>query len=323
MQIETIQAPVAPFLESFREQYNAVLQSKSEWLTIAIDHLYSSNGKQLRPLFMGLMASLFTDELPKETVEVAVVLELIHTATLIHDDVIDDSDERRGNATLNTLYYNNVAVLMGDYILTSAIKKAIEVGDLMILSKISELGKQLTEGEIIQYETAEKVILDEKVYFEVIHEKTAALFITCAEIAVHTVNASREETEKCKRVAELFGYAFQIRDDIFDYYDHNVGKPTGNDIREGKITLPLLHALEVADGDVSREIRQLLHQKKFSAGAIHKLISFAKENGGIEYAREKMETFLNEAKNILKEFPDSKYRSSLLQMADYISYRKI
>lgn len=319
--LSSIQAPVEQFLKDFRQSYYSVLNSKSEWMTEAIRHLYDVSGKQLRPLFTGLIASQFAEKIPAATVEVAVVLELVHTATLIHDDVIDDSRLRRGMPTLNAVYHNNVSVLMGDYVLTSAFQKAVFLGDMKILGIIAEVGKKLTEGEIRQYETADKRVVDEAAYLDVIMNKTAVLFMACAEVGARSSGASEKEVEQCRKIGELLGCAFQIKDDIFDYYDNNVGKPTGNDIREGKITLPLLHALQICTAEERAEMMILLESEIISQTSIEKLILFAKEQGGIDYAERKMDTMLNEAKSLIMRFADTPRRRALADLADYICRR--
>lgn len=323
MSIESIQQPVIPFLNAFSQEFNEVLRSKSQWLNTAIKHIYDNSGKQLRPLFTGLIAGMLADDhtIPATTVKAAVVLELIHTATLIHDDVIDNSNQRRGNPTLNALYYNNVAVLIGDFVLTSAIGKALEMGELAVIGIVTEAGKKLTEGEIKQYETAENTVIDESVYLEVIHEKTARLFMACADLAALTVKAKDEDAARAQRIGELLGYAFQIKDDIFDYFDNNVGKPTGKDIKEGKVTLPLLYAIQQAKPEKKEQLLTLLAKKKYNEEEIAFILNFAKSHGGIEYAEQKMDAFMHEARQLILQFPSSAYQKALLELTDYIGQR--
>ena len=244
MHLNQIKAPVAALVEDFHSQFTSILASKSEWLQQAIEHLSASTGKQVRPILTALIAGMLRgDTPPQRSIDAAVLLELIHTATLIHDDVIDEAKTRRGRPTLGVLYDNRVAVLMGDFILSSALVGAIALSDLRIMGIVSAIGRELTEGEIRQFETAEGIILDEATYYDIIFQKTAVLFRSCAEVAAITTEASTEDYDRAARIGTALGMAFQIRDDIFDYYRSDVGKPTGNDIREGKITLPLLHVL--------------------------------------------------------------------------------
>lgn len=323
--LDYIKAPVAHQVESFHNQFEAVLHSKSEWLHQAVEHLKGSTGKMVRPIMTALMAGLIKTDLPNKTIDSAVLLELIHTATLIHDDVIDEATTRRGRATLNAIFDNRVAVLMGDFILSSALIGAIGTGDIRVISIVSAIGRELTEGEIRQFETAEGVVLDEDVYMEVIRQKTAVLFRSCAEIAGITTDASDEDIDRLGECGELLGLAFQIRDDLFDYYNEDVGKPTGNDIREGKITLPLLYALTQSGKDTERgrECLAWLESKSYGQSEIEKMIAFAKDFGGIEYATAQMLALIDKAKQILEQYPESRYRESLLALADFIAGRTI
>lgn len=300
--------------------------SKSQWLRQAVHQLSASTGKMIRPIMTSLMAGLYTDPLPEKTIDSAILLELIHTATLIHDDVIDEASRRRGRPTLNAIFDNRVAVLMGDFVLSSALIGAIQTRDLRIIGIVSAIGRELTEGEIRQFETAEHVVLDEEVYLEVIRQKTAVLFRSCAEIAGITVEASPEEIDLLADCGEYLGMAFQIRDDIFDYYSSDVGKPVGNDIREGKVTLPLLHTL-IVDGGTSPEGQkalELLRAKALDEDAIAYLIAFAKERGGIAYAEAVMNDYIARAQaTLLMHYPESVCRSALLQLADFIAGRSL
>lgn len=323
--IEVIKAPVKGYVDRFHEEFEAVLMSKSEWLAQAVQHLSASTGKMVRPIMTSLMAGLFRDPLPEMTIDSAILLELIHTATLIHDDVIDEASRRRGQPTLNAIFDNRIAVLMGDFVLSSALIGAIQTRDLRIIGIVSAIGRELTEGEIRQFETAERVVLDEAVYRDVIKQKTAVLFRSCAEVAAITVEASEEDIKALGDCGEYLGMAFQIRDDIFDYYQSDVGKPTGNDIREGKITLPLLHCL-IEDGGKTAEgakALELLRSGERTDTEIEYLVSFAKERGGIAYAQEEMMKYVGLAKDIIYHYPDSVYRSALLSLADFISGRSI
>lgn len=324
MTLEEIKAPVAIEVESYHADFDEILRSKSEWLQEAMSILAKSSGKMVRPILTCLTAGMLSGEVPQLAITSGILLELIHTATLIHDDVIDEAKTRRGKPTLGAIFDNRIAVLMGDFVLSSALIGAIQTRNLRIIGIVSKIGRELTEGEIRQYESADKVRLDEANYFEVIKQKTAVLFASCAEVAAIAVEASEEDIKRVGRAAELLGLAFQIRDDIFDYYPtQDVGKPTGNDIREGKITLPLLHCL-LADRGESHEGKvclQLLESKSLDDEAITYLINFALERGGVAYAEEQMMSLINEAKGLLSTYPESPYRQSLLALADYIAGR--
>ena len=299
-----------------------MLSARSEWLQQAIELLEQSTGKMVRPVLTCLTAGMLSGQVPSLAVDSGLLLELIHTATLIHDDVIDEAKVRRGKPTLGAIFDNRIAVLMGDFVLSSALIAAIQTRNLRIIGIVSQIGRELTEGEIRQYETAHKAILDEQVYFEVIKQKTAILFRSCAEVAAITADANEEDIQRVGRIAELLGLAFQIRDDIFDYYpSKDVGKPTGNDIREGKVTLPLLHCLLDADlcnTEKGQLCKTFIEKQQLDEEAISKLLNFAIDNGGIQYAEERMNSLVDEAKELIRHYPDSVYRSSMLLLADYI-----
>lgn len=321
--IDDIKRPVASEVAQFHKRFDEILLSRSEWLQQAVEHLASSTGKLVRPMMTALIAGLVAGRVSDKAITSGILLELIHTATLIHDDVIDEAKTRRRRQTLNAIFDNRVAVLMGDFILSSALIGAIGTQDIRIISIVSSIGRELTEGEIRQYETAEQTIISEATYMEVIRQKTAVLFRSCAEIAGIASEASDEEIAKLGQIGEWLGLAFQIRDDIFDYHSDDVGKPTGHDLMEGKVTLPLLYALE-QDGGQSAEGRQcldLLRSKQLGKEAIDRLIRFAHERGGMTYAEERMHALINEAKGMISRYPESEYRTSLLGLADYIAGR--
>lgn len=324
MTLDEIKAPVASAVERYHEDFDSILASRSEWLQQAIQILSQSSGKMVRPILTALIAGMLRGEVPELAIDSGILLELIHTATLIHDDVIDEAKTRRGRPTLGAIFDNRIAVLMGDFVLSSALIGAIQTRNLRIIGIVSQIGRELTEGEIRQYETADKVVLSEENYLDVIRQKTAVLFRSCAEVSAISVEANEEDIAKVGLLAEKLGLAFQIRDDIFDYYPSvEVGKPTGNDIREGKVTLPLLHVLlsDYGKSPEGQECLALLQDKQIDEVSIERLISVAKEEGGIVYAEERMNAYIDEAKALILYYPDSPYREALLGLADYIAGR--
>lgn len=324
MTLDEIKAPVASAVERYHEDFDSILASRSEWLQQAIQILSQSSGKMVRPILTALVAGMLRGEVPELAIDSGILLELIHTATLIHDDVIDEAKTRRGRPTLGAIFDNRIAVLMGDFVLSSALIGAIQTRNLRIIGIVSQIGRELTEGEIRQYETADKVVLSEENYLDVIRQKTAVLFRSCAEVSAISVEANEEDIAKVGLLAEKLGLAFQIRDDIFDYYPSvEVGKPTGNDIREGKVTLPLLHVLlsDYGKSPEGQECLALLQDKQIDEVSIERLISVAKEEGGIVYAEERMNAYIDEAKALILSYPDSPYREALLGLADYIAGR--
>ena len=304
----------------FNEEFESSLRSETKRLQAAIEQILRSTGKHVRPLLV-LLSAKTCGSVTDCTINSAVFLELLHTATLIHDDVVDETRERRGVPSLNAIFDNRVAVLTGDYILSTALIRSIQTGDLRIIGIISNLGRDLSEGEIKQMETADESILDESCYLQVIYKKTATLLSACTAIGAISAGADKQAIEAMKKFGENIGYAFQIRDDIFDYYkESNIGKPTGNDIREGKVTLPLLYALKQESAKAGTMLEIVL-TKDFTDEHIDQLILFAKEQGGIEYAKKRMTDFRNEAVRALDIFPDSPSRRALIDLADYIILR--
>lgn len=315
-----IEEPVAAEFARFNEEFESSLRSETKRLQAAIEQILRSTGKHVRPLLV-LLSAKTCGSVTDCTINSAVFLELLHTATLIHDDVVDETRERRGVPSLNAIFDNRVAVLTGDYILSTALIRSIQTGDLRIIGIISNLGRDLSEGEIKQMETADESILDESCYLQVIYKKTATLLSACTAIGAISAGADKQAIEAMEKFGENIGYAFQIRDDIFDYYkESNIGKPTGNDIREGKVTLPLLYALK-QESVKAGTMLEIVLTKDFTDEHIDQLILFAKEQGGIEYAKKRMTDFRNEAVRALDIFPDSPSRRALIDLADYIILR--
>lgn len=286
-----------------------------------IDYIFKSNGKRLRPMLVLLTAKACGQILP-ETYHGAVTVELLHTATLVHDDVIDKSDKRRGRASVNALFDNTKAVLVGDYLLSSALVESVKTKDLTIVRIMSELGKSLAEGELVQFSLADDVFIDEASYFEVIEKKTASLLRASVTIGALTAGASSQTVSAFSRLGGILGICFQIRDDIFDYFKNDIGKPTGNDIKEGKVTLPLIYALQNAPKNNSDLILQIIHSRLFTDDNLERIIQFAKEYGGIEYAQNKINELLEEAGSIITDLSiDGEIKVLFRLLLSYISVR--
>ena len=317
-----IEQPVAVEFKRFNDEFAASLRSETNRLQSAIDQILNASGKHVRPLLV-LLTAKACGQVTDNTINSAVLLELLHTATLIHDDVIDETKQRRGVPSLNAIFDNRISVLVGDYVLSTALIRSIQTGNLQIIGIVSNLGRDLSEGEIKQLETAEESIIDESCYMQVIRKKTAMLLSACAEIGSISVGASGEMVEKCREFGEYLGYCFQIKDDIFDYFkEANIGKPTGNDIREGKVTLPLLHALKTGSREEVDKCLRIIKEKDFTTENISLLIDFAKANGGIEYAEQRMQEYRDKAVEVLMTLPESEAREGLLLLADYIVERR-
>ena len=317
-----IEEPVAAEFKRFNDDFERSLRSETNRLQAAIDVILSSTGKHVRPLLV-LLTAKACGRVTDQSINSAVLLELLHTATLIHDDVIDETKQRRGLPSLNAIFDNRISVLVGDYLLSTALIRSIQTGDMRIVGIISSLGRDLSEGEIKQLETADESVMDEACYMQVIHKKTASLLSACAEIGAISAQASAEIVAICRDFGQSLGYAFQIKDDIFDYFkEANIGKPTGNDIREGKVTLPLLYALREGDREEADRFRAIIRSKDFTDANVEALIRFAKANGGIAYADEsRMLAFRDEAVAKLSLLPQSAAREALMMLADFVVER--
>lgn len=317
-----IEMPVAQEFERFKEEFRNSLQSNTPTLQAAIEQILDATGKHVRPLLV-LLTAKACGAITGNTINSAVFLELLHTATLIHDDVIDETKERRGVPSLNAIFDNRIAVLVGDYVLATALIRSTFTQNIEVIGIVSKLGRDLSEGEIWQLEVADEIIIDEPSYLRVIEKKTATLLSACTQIGAITAGANQETIRICHEFGVLLGYSFQIRDDIFDYdRSVDIGKPTGNDIREGKITLPLLHALKTGKAEEVSKLREIINKRDFSDENVDRLIVFARENGGIKYAESRMQTYHDQAKEVLLQLPASESRDALELLADYIIMRK-
>ena len=318
---QSIQQSIAPELEMLNQRIANTLTSPNALMNQVIEGYLKSKGKQIRPIIVILSAKLL-GEVNENVISAATAVELLHNATLIHDDVVDDTKLRRGQATINNIWDNHIAVLVGDFFLSSALLQAIETDDIKIIKSITNLGKLLSIGEIDQIYNARYHTLNEDAYFETIYRKTASLFVSCVEVGAFAVNASDDDTEKLSKVARLLGLCFQIKDDIFDYFnDEKIGKPTGNDLREGKITLPLLHVLLNESLPQHDEMLALSKKEILDANEINTLIEYAKQHGGIEYAYDTMQRLRDEAVEIISQFPASQTRDHFIAIIDYIISR--
>ena len=322
--ISEIRKPIAVELDDFVDMFNETLSHSDGLLSQALDHIKKRGGKRMRPMLILLVAKNFGN-VTDVTQRAAVGLELLHTASLVHDDVVDESEQRRGQASVNASSNNKVAVLVGDYILSTALLNVSMTGSQDIVSYLARLGQTLSNGEILQLTNISNQEISEQVYYDVIRQKTAALFEACAGIGALSVGVDGEMVEKVKRFGSNIGLIFQIRDDIFDYYDSPaIGKPTGNDMAEGKLTLPVIYALNTS---ADEEMVRLAHRVKegvVSADEIATLVSFAKENGGIEYAEKRMCELHEECRRFIDAYvTDEKIRQALEAYLDFVIMRNV
>ena len=314
--------PIEKEMKAFIDLHKESLQGHSSDFQSILNYVSETDGKKIRPLLLLLTAKI-CGGVNQNTLNYALVLELLHNATLIHDDVVDDTKERRGRASVNAKYDNRTAVLVGDYILSIAIVKAVSTQNIQILSIISNLALNLVEGELRQLSNSTDAIIDEAHYFDVIRKKTAILFSSCSEMGALSAGANKETVENFQLFGEYLGICFQIKDDLFDYFEQGeIGKPTGNDLREGKITLPLIYALKHTTDKKERDtIVRIIKKADFTAENIIMLTDFAKNNGGADYSQQKMAEYKRKATDLIENFPKSEAKKSLLNLIDYIIER--
>lgn len=309
-------------LERLQKIIKQSLSSNSPLLNKIVDKYLETKGKQIRPIIVVLSAKFFGAEVSDGVLCGAASVELLHNASLIHDDVIDETKQRRGHDTINNTWDNHIAVLVGDFFVSNALACAIRTNDFRVISTISELGKELSTGEIDQIDVAKHHSIDEQTYFSIINKKTASLFQSCVKVGGYSVGASDINIANLSKFVELLGLSFQIKDDIFDYFkDDAIGKPTGNDLREGKVTLPLIYALSHTESPRHEEMRRLADSDSLTTEQIETLIDFAKAEGGIEYAYATMERLRAEARSILEPYPDNEAKRAFLSLFDYIIKR--
>ena len=309
-------------LERLQKIIKQSLSSNSPLLNKIVDKYLETKGKQIRPIIVVLSAKFFGAEVSDGVLCGAASVELLHNASLIHDDVIDETKQRRGHDTINNTWDNHIAVLVGDFFVSNALACAIRTNDFRVISTISELGKELSTGEIDQIDVAKHHSIDEQTYFSIINKKTASLFQSCVKVGGYSVGASDADIANLSKFVELLGLSFQIKDDIFDYFtDDAIGKPTGNDLREGKVTLPLIYALSHTDAPRHEEMRRLADSDSLTTEQIETLIDYAKAEGGIEYAYATMERLRAEARSILEPYPDNEAKQAFLSLFDYIIKR--
>ena len=322
--LKLIQQPIEGNLSDFSELFNNALVHQDQLLSQVLTHIRQRGGKRMRPILILLMAKNYGD-VSKTTLHSAVGLELLHTASLVHDDVVDESEERRGQASVNATYDNKVAVLVGDYLLSTALLHVAYTDNATIIQNLADLGRTLARGEILQLSNIKNTEINEDVYYDVIKMKTAALFESCASIGAMSAGASPEEVEKSRLFGQNLGIIFQIRDDIFDYYESkDIGKPTGNDMAEGKLTLPVIYALNNSHLESMQTLARKVKAGTINSDEIAVLVEFAKENGGIEYAERRM----NDYRSLCMEYIESSVkekaiREALTAYVDYVIERKL
>lgn len=321
--VEQIKEPIYAEMEMFEEKFTASMSSKVALLNRITHFIVNRKGKQMRPMFVFLTAKMLNKgSVNERTYRGASVIELIHTASLVHDDVVDDSNMRRGFFSVNALWKNKIAVLVGDFMLSKGMLLCIEHNDFDLLKIISVAVREISEGELLQIEKARKLDITEEVYYNIIRQKTATLLAACCAMGARTVQDDDAVVEKMRRFGELIGMAFQIKDDLFDYGEAAIGKPTGIDIKEQKMTLPLIYTLNNVSTAEKNWLIQSVKRYNRDKKRVKEVIEKVKATGGLAYAEKKMEEYRQKALEILLEFPKDEYRDALELMVNYVISRK-
>jgi octaprenyl-diphosphate synthase len=320
--LNLIRKPIEGELAQYKQLFDETLTHKDPFMHQALSYIKGRSGKMMRPILTLLVAKEY-GTITQASLNAAISLELLHTASLVHDDVVDEAGERRGQASVNSTYGNKVAVLLGDYLLSLSLAQAAQTNNIDAVGIISRLGGTLSEGEIFQLENISNEELSEEAYFHIVERKTAALFSTCAQLGAITTGAAVEEVAKAKRLGEIIGVCFQIRDDIFDYFKADIGKPTGNDLREGKFTLPAIYAITHNPSPRLTDLVKRVKQQQATAEEIEEIIAFTKAYGGIEYAEQKMVALCNEALQLLSDFKNAEVREALKQYVAFVADRNL
>lgn len=320
--LQQIRRPIETELAQYTALFDEVLTHKESFMNQALGYVRGRKGKMMRPILVLLMAKELGD-VCEATLRSAVTLELLHTSSLVHDDVVDESAERRGQASVHKIYDNKIAVLLGDYMLAKTLHQAALTGNVAIVEHVSNLGATLSEGEIFQLANVESDFISEKAYYSIIRNKTAALFAACGALSALSMKADEEFYSKAKKYGEIVGICFQIRDDIFDYFDDaQIGKPRGNDMQEGKLTLPVIYAINSTGNAEAKAIAMKVKAHEATSEEIAWLIDFAKANGGIEYAEKQMEILRDEALALIADFNNSEVKTALQQYIDFVIGRE-
>ncbi len=319
--LKQIQAPIQSEMKAFEPKFREYMASKVALLDRITYYIVKRKGKQLRPMLVFLSAKMHGN-IDEATYRGAALVELMHTATLVHDDVVDDSNMRRGFFSLNALWKNKIAVLVGDYLLSRVLLLSVENKEFRLLELISTAVRDMSEGELLQIEKARRLDIDESIYFDIITKKTASLIASCCAVGTASVKASKDQIETMRKFGENLGIAFQIKDDLFDFQaTAKTGKPTGIDIQEQKMTLPLIYALRNASSADKRFMIRVVKKHNHDRKKVEQVMAMVRDSGGIEYASQKMQEYYQNAIDLIAEFPESEEKKSLLELASYVIER--
>lgn len=316
LRLEDIKAPIAREMEEFEPKFRASMKSNVLLLDKIMSYIVKRKGKQMRPMFVFLSAGT-CGKISDATFRGASLIELLHTAALVHDDVVDEANYRRGYFSVNALWKNKVAVLVGDFLLTRGLMLSVENKDFSLLSIVTDAVREMSEGELLQIEKSRRLDITEDVYYEIIRQKTASLIASCCAVGASSGGASEATVEVMRAFGEKIGMAFQIKDDLFDYGEQEIGKPVGIDIKEKKMTLPLIYALSKASWSDKRRIIHIVKNESEKPRKVKEVIEFVKKSGGLEYAVQAMNRYHQEAMVLLNDFPDTSYKHSLIQLVQF------
>lgn len=316
LRLEDIKAPIAREMEDFEQKFRASMKTRVLLLDKIMSYIVKRKGKQMRPMFVFLSAGT-CGKITESTFRGASLIELLHTATLVHDDVVDEANYRRGFFSVNALWKNKVAVLVGDFLLSRGMMLALENKDYDLLSIVNDAVREMSEGELLQIEKSRRLDITEDIYYEIIRQKTASLISSCCGIGASSSGAPEDVVKKMRVFGEKIGMAFQIKDDLFDYGEMEIGKPVGIDIREKKMTLPLIYALSKSGWLEKRKIISIVKNESDKPKKVKEVIAYVKQSGGIEYAVQTMNKYHQEALTIIKDFPESAYKNSLVQLVQF------
>jgi octaprenyl-diphosphate synthase len=322
-EVVKIRQPIIEEMDCFEEKFKAAMASNVSLLNRITYYIASRKGKQMRPMFVFLVAKLMGEgRIEERTYRGASIIELIHTASLVHDDVVDGSERRRGFFSINALWKNKIAVLVGDYFFSKGLLLSLDYDDYDLLKIVSEAVREMSQGELLQLEKARRLDIDEPVYYDIIRQKTATLIAACCAMGAASVGSSKEEINRFHSFGEYAGMAFQIKDDLFDYSEDRIGKPTGIDIKEQKMTLPLIHVLNKVDKKQRSWLIDSVKEHNTNKKRVKEVIQFVKDQGGLEYAERQMIHYKDAALELLSKYPDNEYKEALANLVTYVVDRK-
>ena len=322
-EVVKIRQPIIEEMDRFEEKFKAAMASNVSLLNRITYYIASRKGKQMRPMFVFLVSKLLGEgKIEERTYRGASIIELIHTASLVHDDVVDRSERRRGFFSINALWKNKIAVLVGDYFFSKGLLLSLDHDDFDLLKIVSEAVREMSQGELLQLEKARRLDIDEPIYYDIIRQKTATLIAACCAMGAASVGSSKKDIERFHSFGEYAGMAFQIKDDLFDYGDDRIGKPTGIDIKEQKMTLPLIHVLNKVDKKQRNWLIDSVKRHNTDKKRVKEVIQFVKDQGGLEYAERQMIHYKDAALELLSKYPDNEYKEALANLVTYVVDRK-